>query len=206
MASEQDTTVGSKGTAQEKRRRLLRAGLAAAPILMTVASRPAFGCHSTTPSAFGSINASRPDVLIPLSGRSPGYWKQSQHFNDWPSGYYPKTTTGCGGHSATLFSACFPGSRGTNFSGKTLLDVLNMQGGGEIALARAMSAALLNAAAHRTDAVLGVLQVKNIWLEYVTRGFFEPTAGIKWYIDTPVTSMMTAGSGGIIGYLNTTWS
>jgi hypothetical protein len=194
---------------QEKRRQLLKGGLA---ILMTVVSRSAMACHSTTPSAFGSIalTGSRPDRLVPLSGRSPGYWQQWMHFGAWPSPYYPTTTYGAGGHKATLFTDCFQGSLTTDFSGKTLLDVLGMQGGDEIALARAITAALLNAASGRTSAVLGVQAVRNIWTEYVNnKGYFEPTAGIKWYIDTPLFTLNgtdTGGDGGIIGYLNSTWS
>jgi hypothetical protein len=67
-------------------------------------------------------------------------------------------------------------------------------------------AALLNGASGRTSAVLNVSQVKSMWNEFITKGYFEPTAGVKWYAQSPVTVMMTAGGGGITGYLYTTWT
>ena len=64
-----------------------------------------------------------------LEGCTPGYWKQSQHFDSWV-GYSP----------TDLFASVF----GVTRSG-TLLDALKANGGGEQALARHAVAALLNA-------------------------------------------------------------
>ena len=61
---------------------------------------------------------------------SPGYWKQNQHFDSWV-GYTPNQQ----------FSAVFENA----FSGKTLLQVLQLGGGGLNALGRATVGALLNA-------------------------------------------------------------
>ena len=63
-------------------------------------------------------------------GCTPGYWKQCQHFDSWPSPYRPNT----------LFSAVFDNA----FPGKTLLQVLWQGGGGLYALGRHTVAALLN--------------------------------------------------------------
>lgn len=65
-------------------------------------------------------------------GCTPGYWKQSQHFDSWPAPYTP----------STLFSAVFEDA----FPGWTLLQVLQNGGGGLDALGRHTVAALLNAA------------------------------------------------------------
>ena len=46
-------------------------------------------------------------------------------------------------------------------------------------LARAIVAALLNAQAGLTP-TLSVAAIKNIWKEYVTLGYFAPTAGVQW--------------------------
>jgi len=185
------------------RRQLLRLGLASAPILMTLASRSAFGCQTTQASAFGSINASKPN-LVTVSGRDPNWWQANT--SQWPLPYcavtsrHPRQT-------ATLFNSCFPG-RTSSFKGKTLLEVLNMPSapGSEVALAQHCIAALLNASSGKTNAVCDARQVSTIWSEYVAKGHYEPTAGVKWWINSPSTTMMKAGGGGICGYLRTTWA
>lgn len=63
-------------------------------------------------------------------GCTPGYWKQSQHFANWPAPYTPDTPFG------SVFSDAFPGA--------TLLDVVSQGGGGLNALGRHTVAALLN--------------------------------------------------------------
>ena len=65
-------------------------------------------------------------------GCTPGYWRQSQHFDSWTSPYAP----------TTLFDDVFADA----FPGKTLLDVVWMGGGGVNALGRHAVAALLNGA------------------------------------------------------------
>ena len=64
-------------------------------------------------------------------GCTPGYWKQSQHFDSWV-GYSPSQ------QFSSVFANAFPG--------KTLLQVLGNGGGGLDALGRHTVAALLNTA------------------------------------------------------------
>ena len=76
-------------------------------------------------------------------GCTPGYWKQSQHFDSWQE-YSPNQT----------ISSAFPGLSPTllsRYGSTTLLQALNFQGGTGVAgaeriLLRAAVAALLNAA------------------------------------------------------------
>ncbi|MGE5386967.1 MAG: hypothetical protein ACM3SV_13880 [Betaproteobacteria bacterium] len=202
-------------THTESRRRLLRGGLAAAPVLMTLANRPAFGANGATPSAFGSMNSSRTDSVVEATGVSPGYWKN--HTANWPSPYRPLPSSNTAGFAAnspataaTLFDDVFVGGR---FPGKTLLQILSPEqsisghNGGNVAVARAITAALLNAASGKTSSILNVDQVKAIWAEFVNKGYYSPTNGIKWYANytEPMPSNPYYG-GGIIGYLGTTWS
>jgi hypothetical protein len=65
-------------------------------------------------------------------GCTPGYWKQEQHFDSWPSPYYPEM------QFSDVFEDAFPG--------QTLLDVVSTGGGGLEALGRHAVAALLNGA------------------------------------------------------------
>jgi hypothetical protein len=64
-----------------------------------------------------------------LQGCTPGYWKQKHHYDSW-KGYSPNQ----------LFSSVFENA----FPGKTLGQVLQLQGGGLNALGRHTVAALLN--------------------------------------------------------------
>jgi hypothetical protein len=178
------------------RRRLLQGGLAAGPVMLTLFSRPALGTGMVcqTPSGFVSGNVSSQGHQI-CSGVTPGFWKQSQHFSAWPAPYFPTTISGPGGHAATLFHSAATGFNGTQFGTDTMLTVLGLagNGGGYTALGRQITAALLNAAAGLTP-VLSQTQVRNIWNEFVAKGYFEPSAGIQW------------DAAQIITYLNSTMS
>ena len=68
-----------------------------------------------------------------LEGCTPGYWKQSQHFGNWQPPYNPFSP-------GTPFSSVFEDA----FPGKTLLQVLGLNGSGLNALGRHAVAALLN--------------------------------------------------------------
>ncbi len=65
-----------------------------------------------------------------FGGCTPGYWKQSHHFDSWPAQYSPNM----------LFSSVFENA----FPGMTLRQVLAQGGGGLNALGRHTVAALLN--------------------------------------------------------------
>lgn len=81
---------------------------------------------------FKNVRADVPPPPPPRGGQgcTPGYWKQSQHFDSWPAPYTPSTP----------FSSVF----GNAFPGKTLLDVLGLGGGGLNALGRHAVAGLLS--------------------------------------------------------------
>ena len=80
-------------------------------------------------------------------GCTPGYWKQEQHFDSWPSPYLP----------SDQFSAYFEDA----FPGQTLLQVLSQGGGKLIALGRHTVAALLNAASSGVNYPLSAAEVVN---------------------------------------------
>ena len=179
-----DTSQPQAASPDAGRRRLLQGGLAAGPVIFTLFSRPAFGLgfECKTPSGFLSGNVSQHGNPTFCTGRTPGYWKQPQHFAAWPAPYFP----------TTVFPSATTGFKGTQFGTKTMLQVLETGGnaGGYTALGRHITAALLNAAAGLTP-VLSVTDVRNIWNEYVLKGYFEPSAGIKWYPDQIVEYLVT---------------
>lgn len=89
----------------------------------------------------------RPVVAPPEGGQgcTPGYWRQSQHFDSWTAPYTPNT----------LFSDVFSNA----FPGKTLGQVVQLGGGGLSALGRHSVAALLNAASAGVDYDYSTTQV-----------------------------------------------
>jgi hypothetical protein len=93
-------------------------------------------------------------------GCTPGYWRQSQHFDSW-SGYDPTDDF------ETVFDV------DASFDPHTLLDAVRLGGGGEYALARHAVAALLNAASSGVDYEYSVSEVKDMVQEAYETGNFE---------------------------------
>src|SRR6266446_8785038 len=82
------------GDLKASRRRLLQGGLAAAPVLMTLVSRPVLARQCTSPSGFVSGNASTPGRGVDCTGHTPEYWANPIHFSGWPSPYKATTPPG----------------------------------------------------------------------------------------------------------------
>jgi hypothetical protein len=181
------------------RRRLLRGGLASAPVLLSLTSRPVTATTCTTASMHASVNMSRPDRMYACGGKRPGWWKDNT--SQWPAQYRPSSTSGPAGQPATRFDDVFGASGG--YPGQTFLQVLSMNATtGRDGLARHCVAAVLNANAGLTPAdVLSEVTTKNIWASFVSRGYYEPTAGIKWY---PDYSEPASPTGGLIAWMRTT--
>jgi hypothetical protein len=176
-----------------RRRRLLTGGMGTAPFLLTLVSRPVLGQVCTTPSGFVSMPTSVHGTPQTCLGRTPGYWKQTQSFSDWMLPYFPTKVSGPGGHAATLFTQVFNPT--PYASSATFLDVLNMQAGPPNDVARHVVATILNIARGWIP-VLTVPQVQGIWQQYMntgggTAGYFEPTAGVKWFHDDIVAYLVS---------------
>lgn len=149
------------------RRRLLRGGLAAAPVIMTLASGPVSAGMCKTGSAYGSMNPSGAKKIATCGGRTPAGWTGTNH-SQWPIS------------ANALFQTYFsPALAGNNVKLKTVVDPSN----GYDAVARNCVAALLNAStspAMTPATILGIARAKAIWSSYASQGYFEPTAGIQW--------------------------
>lgn len=187
--SAKDEAARSETQLDRARRRLVQGGAGAAPLLMTLVSRPVLGQVCQTASASASFPTSHAHGQQPVcSGASPTFW--SQNLDKWPAGYYP-TSTGDTGTAGTLTLTAATGStitqQATLFSPPfspspyapetTLLAVLQNPGD---PVAQHLAAALLNVASGLVP-VLSQAMLQTIWLEYTTKGYFEPTAGVKWY-------------------------
>ena len=171
------------------RRRLLQAGISATPVVMTVVSRPVLAAQCNSPSAFFSGNESNVGGgALSCFGRTPGYWKQPQHFAEWPSGSYPIDVTGPPPHADTKFLDVFPTGPlyHDSFLGLTLLCVLEplcSGGGPPFDVARHIVAALLNNLAVPKlvpDTVLSAAMIQAIWRSYSTTDSYSPGTGPGW--------------------------
>jgi len=180
------------------RRRVLQSGLAAAPVLMTLVSRPVLGqgtCQA--PSGFTSANASNAGTTATCSGQTPAYWANPSNFGQWPPGFNPTNP------QVTRFSGnqgVFSNSpSGPPFNGNpTLVQALSFSGNSTNDVARYVSAAVLNAAKGLTP-VLSVPQVKDIWAEYGatgygSAGYYSPTAGARWFALEIIAYLLTTMS------------
>lgn len=99
------------------------------------------------------------DVESAGGGCTPGYWKQTHHFDSW-TGYAP----------TDLYDTVF----GVNlFPKKTLLQVLGQGGGGKFAMGRHSVAALLSASSGGVDYLYTVAQVINMVQGAVGSGTFD---------------------------------
>lgn len=168
----------STTTQESARRRLLKGGMAAAPVLMTLVSGPILGQTVPVASANCSLAASCGPVAS-SSGLSPSEW--AANVDSWPDYYHVAAQEGSNGYTTAVFLSDITGLNGSMFGQSTMLDVLNLgDDGGVRSLARYVAAALLNARAGYTDTVLAESAVRRMWNDVAAQGHYEATAGIHW--------------------------
>lgn len=96
-----------------------------------------------------------------ISGCTPGYWKQTQHFDSWVG--YARTDS-----FEAVFGRDVPGT-------PTLLDALRGRGGGLTALMRHATAALLNASSAEVSYPYGTSEVVKLFQKAVDSGDYDTT-------------------------------
>jgi hypothetical protein len=190
------------------RRRLSGLGVSA---ILTLASRPVLAGQCMTPSAAVSGNLSTHGTPPECRGRSPGYWKQ--HPGSWPSPYQPGSCSA--GHacnqvknwsggtpfhptfSGSQFMADLDGNPNTPKTSLSLMQVMMLNNGSNPwgltdpdNLGMHVAAALLNAKAGLTP-VLSEANVINMWNEWASKGYFEPTANVHWSASQIVAYLKT---------------
>jgi hypothetical protein len=187
----------------QSRRKLAGAALGVSAIL-TLASRPVLAGQCVTPSAACSGNLSQHGTPTTCSGKSPGYWKQ--HPEQWPTPYTPggcsnqcnKCEKWSGGTSfhpifklisngkCNSFNADFDSNPISAPTSLSMMQVMMMNDGSNPwglsdpdNLGMHIVAALLNAKKGLTP-ILSESDVINMWNEWATKGYFEPTASVHW--------------------------
>lgn len=213
---ENPTAAPEQDAINQSRRKLTGAALGASAIF-TLASRPVLAGQCMTPSAAVSGNLSQHGTPITCSGRTPGYWKTHSTPGAWPSPYLPGSCNGgqnmcnkvqnwSGGtlfhpiFSGTQFMANLDGNPGTPNTSLSMMQVMMLNDGSNPwgltdpdNLGAHIVAALLNASVVPSlTPVLSAADVINMWNEWVSKGYFEPTANVQW------------NSAQIVDYLKTT--
>jgi hypothetical protein len=213
---ENPTAAPEQDAINQSRRKLTGAALGASAIF-TLASRPVLAGQCMSPSAAVSGNLSQHGTPITCSGRTPGYWKTHYAPGSWPSPYLPggcnggqnmcnKVQNWSGGtlfhplFSGTQFMANLDGNPGTPNTSLSMMQVMMLNDGSNPwgltdpdNLGAHIVAALLNASVVPSlTPVLSAADVINMWNEWASKGYFEPTANVKW------------NSAQIVDYLKTT--
>ena len=163
------------------RRRLVRAGLTAAPVMAALHSNTVLaggGDHSCIrPSSFSSLKLAQMkvsrgrEIRDDYECKSHGYWKNNNGnlATDYKKTKFLSSDTG------------FTANPGNAFRGKSLQEVLQMTGNANnTALARHVVAAFLSAKSARNDpdrVLLSVAQCQAIWNG---QGHWSPFAGANW--------------------------
>lgn len=174
------------------RRRFLGAGTAViTPMILTMVSQPALGVTCFTPSRALSRNTSvsqQAFVGACTGAQSPGNYKQ-QTSSGTPAYSWPIP-------ASTEFHSKFHngGTTGTRFVktvnnqvvSMTMLEVLNAGQGedpGQVAfhLIGAYLNCLGGGGSNISRNAMTPEGVQVIWYEYATKGYYEPTAGVRWF-------------------------
>lgn len=175
-----DESQTTEQMVDKSRRSFAKAG-AVAPVILTLASRPALGggggggvCFTPSRSLSRNTSLSQNDKNGLCNGKSPGYWKNA---TDWPvskyTPFHPLFATG------SYIGNTYKNSNG---SSKTLIQVLNLGGTGDPQMvAFHIVGAYLNVLAGLvSDQALTEQGVRDIWAEYASDGSYEVVAGESW--------------------------
>jgi hypothetical protein len=159
------------------RRRLAKAGVGAAGILATLESRATMSpmmCKSPSGALSGGLSSHYGTAPV-CQGLSPGYWKN--HTGSWPCAtdlwfadvfYVPGNR-----------SVCTVKTKNKSYLCSTLLNVLSPQSFDKYNLGMHAVATYLNIRSGKIS-FLSVETLLSMWREVQTKGYYSPTAGVKW--------------------------
>lgn len=193
-----DSTASSRG-AGVSRRRLIRAGASAMPVLATLKANAVLaggnGGHGggnggggdggldhtcIRPSSFASLSAANwklsqgREIKTDYTCYSHGHWKKANH--GLPEGFKSRKFLSC-----QAFDSGFTRNPDGFYTGKSFQDVLNTGGNeSDTALARHVVAMYLSAISVQNDpnrVTLTIAQCNELWN---TRGVWSPFAGANW--------------------------
>ncbi|MCB1963731.1 MAG: hypothetical protein KDF24_11290 [Rhodocyclaceae bacterium] len=185
----QDKDIDNK-PASETRRKLVRGGLSAGPILVTLTSRPVLAttCYSPSETMSGAVSHKAGDIPQ-CTGESPGVWRQSAEGTaqapiTWP---IPHTT---------LFTQYFTGVPAFYKSSAnrymTMLEVMQLNGSGDPdKMGFHFIGALLNILDNRVDhRAMDVPGLQRMWSEFANTGTYVPFGGATAWGPTDIKNYL----------------
>jgi hypothetical protein len=162
------------------RRRLAKAGVGAAGVLMTLESRATMSpmiCKSPSGSLSGGLS-SHYGPAPRCAGLSPGYWKN--HPGAWPCA----TDT----WFADVFYVsgnrryCTVRQKDTSYLCSTMMGLLSAKRFDKYNLAMHAIATYLNIRSGKIT-FLSVDTLLAMWADVQIKGYYSPTSGVKWYAE-----------------------
>jgi hypothetical protein len=159
------------------RRRLAKAGIGAAGILATLESRATMSpmvCKSPSGALSGGLSSHYGPAPV-CQGRSPGYWKN--HTSSWP--------VPIGTWFADVFYVagnrryCTVKQKNTSYLCSTMLNLVSPQSFDKYNLAMHAIATYLNIKSGKIN-FLSVDTLLAMWADVQIKGYYSPTAGVKW--------------------------
>jgi hypothetical protein len=176
----------------EKRRRFIKGAGIAAPVIMALANRPAFGAVCTV-SGFISVDpgnvSAQGHVVSVCGGRSPGKYKNPYNGSgSWPSGYNPGGPTSAvnpEGYQKRPTPAGTLMKEGFGYDGllkdMTMYDVLWVNGATDPnQLYAHLVAALFNALNGLYVNGLTETEIKDMYQQMSTAGTYQAAPGVSW--------------------------
>lgn len=166
------------------RRELIRLGLKGGSIVVvSLASPTVFAC--VRPSSFGSVSShSGPNKPKDYTcGWGPGNWCDDRNKYEW-------NKTGCVRTSYYQNGQQVPATKHKDRFSIGYTDDLLYAMRNRTEFAKYCSAAYLNAKSGKCN-VMTDIEVKDMWYSVKNRGYYEPTAGIKWYESDCVVYLKT---------------
>ncbi len=176
---------------QAARRRLLKGGLAAAPVVLSVASRPVHAANvCVNPSGFISVSTfnSRHPGALACSSNGPSYWAGLGSAS-WPK--VPGTTNSLG--DATFISVFGSAATGMSTSA-TMRNVLNS--GASSQFSRYCAAAYANSVKGVAGWPVTAIQAQSIWSTIrggtkPANAVVYPAASLNWNEDKTLVWLQT---------------
>lgn len=154
------------------RRGFAKLGAGAGGVLLTLASQPGMAqtmCASPSQS-LSKWKSTHSTVKLQCAGLSPGYWEKT--FHTWPS---PCQAS----RSSLTFGALFDCSNRSDYRDILVQKLLAPQKFDTYNIGRHFAATYLNIQANKIS-FLTIDGLRTMWREWLTTGYYRPTAGVAW--------------------------
>lgn len=179
--------------ASDRRRRLLKGGIAATPVVAILKSRHVLAstsgplqCRAVSAYLSGSSHLSHHPEGEACLGRTPGYW--GTHPNDWPSGFSTGKCTETGGGTCQAWAddgvkmkSVWP-SAGSSYANATMMQVIWRGGNSDPQQAGAhlVAAALNNKTGKVSEAILPWGRIVAMGNAILAGQQYQAAPGVWW--------------------------